>query len=75
MVGDGAFYVGHGEDVVVVHVILVSIVVVLNVSLPVVGRVDVELAIEDVGTGVCCEEMGDDRARVFLRRVGHICGC
>jgi len=75
VVGDGAFHVGHGEDVVVVHVILVAIVVVLDISLPVVGRVDVELAIEDVSAGISCEEVGDDRAGVFLCRVGHICGC
>jgi hypothetical protein len=28
-----------------------------------------------VGAGISCEEMGDDRAGVFLCRVGHICGC
>jgi hypothetical protein len=28
-----------------------------------------------VGAGVSCKEMGDDRAGVFLGRVGHICGC
>jgi len=75
VVGDGAFHVGHGKDVVVIHVILVAIVVVLDIGLPVVGRVDVQLAIEDVSAGIGCEEMGDDRAGVFLSRVGHICGC
>lgn len=74
VVGDRAFDVGHGEDVVVVHVILVAIVVVLDISLPIVGRVDVQLAIEDMSAGVSCEEMGDNWAGIFLCWVGHVCG-
>lgn len=71
MVGDGAFDAGHGEDVVVGHVVLVAIVVVLDIGLTVVGRVDVELAVEDVSAWVGCEEVGHDGTGVFLRWVGH----
>lgn len=40
---------GEGEDMVVVHVILVAIVVEFDVCFAVVGGIDVELALEDVG--------------------------
>jgi hypothetical protein len=71
VVGDGAFDIGHGEDMVVGHVVLVAIVVVLDVGLTVVGWIDVELAVEDVGTWVGCEEVGHDGTGVFLRWVSH----
>jgi len=75
VVGDGAFDVGHGEDVVVGHVVLVAIVVILDVGLAIVGRVDVELAVEDVGAWVGCEEVGHDGTGVFLRWVSHVVRC
>ncbi|OSS50698.1 hypothetical protein B5807_04694 [Epicoccum nigrum] len=58
----------HAEDVVVGHVVLVAIVVVLDVGLTVVGRVDVELAVKDVRRGVGGEDVGYDG-----RFVGHGC--
>jgi hypothetical protein len=75
VVGDGAFDAGHGEDVVVGHVVLVAIVIVLDVGLTVVGRVDVELAVEDVSAWVGCEEVGHDGTGVFLCWVGHDWRC
>jgi hypothetical protein len=75
VVGDGTFDAGHGEDVVVGHVVLVAIVVVLDIGLTVVGRVDVELAVKDVSAWVGCEEVGHDGTGVFLRWVGHGCRC
>jgi len=71
VVGHGTFDVWHGEDVVVVHVVLVAIVVVLDVGLTIVGWVDVELAVEDVCAWIGCEEVGHDRTGVLLRWVGH----
>jgi hypothetical protein len=41
VVGDGTFDIGHGKDVVVVHIVLVAIIVVLDICLPVVRWVDV----------------------------------
>lgn len=52
---------GEGEDVVVGHVVLVAIVVVLGAGVTVVGWVDVDTAVEDVGRGVGCEGAGDER--------------
>lgn len=49
------------EDVVVVHVVLVAIVVELDVGLPVVRGVDVELSLEDVGGRVRGVDVGDER--------------
>ena len=51
---------GRGEDVVVGHVVLVAIVVELDVGLAVVGGVDVDAVVEDVGGGVCGEDVGDE---------------
>lgn len=45
----GAADGGEGEDVEVVHVILVAIVVEFDVCFAVVGGVDVDFAFEDVG--------------------------
>jgi hypothetical protein len=44
---------------VVVHGILVSIVIVLDVCGYIMGRIDVELVIENVSRGVRCEDMGN----------------
>ncbi|KAL1954283.1 hypothetical protein VTO42DRAFT_1425 [Malbranchea cinnamomea] len=49
VVGHGPAHGVHGQDVVVVHVVLVSIVVVGLGGFDVVRRVDVESAVEDVG--------------------------
>lgn len=43
---------------IVCHGILVTIVVVLDIGLDIVGGVDVELAIEAVGRWICCKDMG-----------------
>ena len=51
---------GEGEHMVVCHVVLVAIVVELDVSLAVVGRVDIELVVEDVGTGVSRIDVGHE---------------
>ncbi|KAI9163634.1 Sn1-specific diacylglycerol lipase beta [Paramyrothecium foliicola] len=62
VVGDlarGGVERGDAEDVVVGHVVLVAIVVELNVRLAVVRRVDVDLAVEDVGRGVSRVDVGD----------------
>lgn len=45
---------------VVVHIVLVAIVVVLDVRLAVVRRVDVDFAIESVGRGVGGIEVSDE---------------
>ena len=59
MVGYGARGQGvGGEDVVVDHVVLVAIVVEGDGGFAVVGGVDVEAAVEDVGGGVGGIEMG-----------------
>lgn len=52
VVGDFAGDIGHGEDVVVGHVVLVAIVVVGDIGVDVVGGVDVDAVVEDVGGGV-----------------------
>jgi len=45
---------------VIGHVVLVAIVIVFDIRLAVVGGVDVELAVEDVGGGVGRVDVGDD---------------
>lgn len=52
--------VGEGEDVVVLHGVLVAIVIVLNVGGDVVGGIDVELAVEDVSRGVGRVDVSDE---------------
>ena len=52
MVGHGAVDCVEREDVVVVHGILIAIVVVGDGGGDVVGWVDVEFVVEDVGGGV-----------------------
>ena len=54
---------GEGEYVVVCHVVLVTIVVELDVGLAVVRGVDVELVVEDVGTGVSGIDVGHEGRR------------
>lgn len=46
---------------VVVHIVLVAIVVVLNVCLAIVRRIDVDLAVEGMGRGVSGIEVSDER--------------
>lgn len=61
MVSHLAVNAGQTENVVVNHIVLVAIIVILDIGLTVMGGVDVELAIEDVGGGVRGVEMGDER--------------
>lgn len=61
MVGYGAGDGVHGEDVVVGHVVLVAIVVEGDCCFAVVAGVDVEFVVEDVGGGVGCVDVGDER--------------
>lgn len=56
---------GRAEDMVIGHVILVTIVIELDVGLPVVGRVDVDTAIEDVCRRVGSIDVGDDRGHCY----------
>ena len=46
---------------VIVHVVLIAVVVELYVCFPVVGGVDVEFAIEDMGRRVGSVNVTDDR--------------
>lgn len=67
VVGDGAGGAegGGAEDVVVGHVVLVAIVVELDVGFAVVGGVDVDLVVEDVGGGVGRVDVCDERRHLF----------
>jgi hypothetical protein len=61
VVGDGAADAVHGEDVVVDHVVLVAAVVERDVGVAVVGRVDVDPAVEDVRGRVRRVDVRDER--------------
>jgi len=71
VVGYRSAHLVHAEDVVVVHVILVSVVVVLDVRLAVVGGVDVEFAIEDVGRWISRVQVRDDGG--FVGHGNRVC--
>ena len=49
---------GEGKHVVVVHGVLVAVVVILDGGRDVVGWVDVDSVVEDVGGGVGGEDVG-----------------
>lgn len=54
---------------VVIHIVLVAIVVELDICFPVVGGIDVEFVVEDVGGWVCGVKVCDERFGRHLRYV------
>ena len=68
MVLKRTLYGVRGKDVIIVHVILVTVVVVLDVRLAIMRGVDVELAIKDMGAGISGKEVAHDGA--WIR---HVC--
>ena len=57
----GRVRVIHGKDVIVLHAVLVTVVVILAVVGDIVGRIHVDLPVENMGGGIRCKDMGDQR--------------
>ena len=73
MIHAGRVRIVHGQDVVVFHAVFVAVVVILSIVGNVVGGINIDFSIENMGGGIRCENMGDQRLALFAHPGALLC--
>jgi hypothetical protein len=61
----GSIHAVHGKDVIILHAVLITVIVVLTVMGNIMGGIDVNLSVENMSGRIRCKNMGDQWPALF----------
>nr|AHF23851.1 hypothetical protein [uncultured bacterium Contig15] len=69
----GGIRVIHGQDVVIFHEILIAVVIILAFMRDIMGRINVDLSVEDMGGRIRSKDMGYQRPALLAHNSALLC--
>ena len=73
MIHTGSVRVIHGQDVIVFHEVLITVVIILTIVGNVMGRVNIDLSVKDMGGRIRGKDMGDQGPALLAHNSALLC--